>query len=570
MEHEGCKMNTPTNLGSGVTLPVISNKKDSDSESLEDMKIDQKQGLGSSLATPTPEKPEWSSKARVISSLSRKQLAEDLRNEEPVEQNGLSHGQKKEHKSDELPENYQILAELFSRLETSTRLLGLRKLLPTFRNICTQVEVLTKRKILYSHIAQMKYIFPEAIQTEKILVHDKESLLVIPDMKITLLKEVANHNSHSCQSASVALCKTFRARLLDFFITHPEGTDIPEAELPEPFNQRSHSLPLELLPENSCIEPLEISAELGFLSNSSLLPSSFKRQFSKKGVISETHTTQVLAASVSFKSTSSCDAAKEGSSPPKFDSLSSGSAKNSSADMTSNSDSPTIFQYFESTPVKGALQLGEMTDTPAQQTPKRPVPTPHEKLTTESEESVDEARLTTSARRSLIYSTNMEETVKGSVINTSQKCMVAEYFSHEAPSTRSYIWEEETGKSRTHLVDMGHNLTAANSKDYKLVQMGDRKRNEMLAGLSETFDAICFISRSINCSIITKEELLHKILSNNLEIEETREAEEHLSLLERLLPDWISKKDASNGQHFYRIEQTSDREALRAKLLEAL
>lgn len=30
------------------------------------------------------------------------------------------------------------------------------------------------------------------------------------------------------------------------------------------------------------------------------------------------------------------------------------------------------------------------------------------------------------------------------------------------------------------------------------------------------------------------------------------EAEEHLSLLERLLPDWISKKAASNGQHFYR------------------
>lgn len=29
------------------------------------------------------------------------------------------------------------------------------------------------------------------------------------------------------------------------------------------------------------------------------------------------------------------------------------------------------------------------------------------------------------------------------------------------------------------------------------------------------------------------------------------EAEEHLSLLERILPDWISKKAASNGQHFY-------------------
>lgn len=44
---------------------------------------------------------------------------------------------------------------------------------------------------------------------------------------------------------------------------------------------------------------------------------------------------------------------------------------------------------------------------------------------------------------------------------------------------------------------------------------------EKLASLPSTFDTICLISRSKDCSLITKKELVHKILCNNLEIEET-------------------------------------------------
>jgi hypothetical protein len=44
---------------------------------------------------------------------------------------------------------------------------------------------------------------------------------------------------------------------------------------------------------------------------------------------------------------------------------------------------------------------------------------------------------------------------------------------------------------------------------------------EKLASLPFTFDVVCLISRSKDCSLITKKELVHKILSNNLEIEET-------------------------------------------------
>lgn len=68
----------------------------------------------------------------------------------------------------------------------------------------------------------MVYIFPEAIKIEKILVHDKKTLMVIPDINVTLLKDVVEDNLHPNKSVSIVLCEAFRKRLFKFFITHPE------------------------------------------------------------------------------------------------------------------------------------------------------------------------------------------------------------------------------------------------------------------------------------------------------------------------------------------------------------
>ncbi|KAI3664909.1 hypothetical protein L6452_43521 [Arctium lappa] len=65
---------------------------------------------------------------------------------------------------------YGTLSEFYDRMTTSVRLLNLRKQLPTFQNICRQVETLTKR-----HLAEIKFIFREAIQAEKILLHNKKT-----------------------------------------------------------------------------------------------------------------------------------------------------------------------------------------------------------------------------------------------------------------------------------------------------------------------------------------------------------------------------------------------------------
>ncbi|PWA60281.1 CDT1 Geminin-binding domain-like protein [Artemisia annua] len=86
----------------------------------------------------------------------------------------------------ELPEKYKSLSELFDRMTASLRLLGQRKQLHTFRNICRQVETLTGRKFSFRNLAQTKFILPEAVQTEKILLHNKKTLSVEHDIKVTL------------------------------------------------------------------------------------------------------------------------------------------------------------------------------------------------------------------------------------------------------------------------------------------------------------------------------------------------------------------------------------------------
>lgn len=71
-------------------------------------------------------------------------------------------------------------------------------------------------------------------------------------------------------------------------------------------------------------------------------------------------------------------------------------------------------------------------------------------------------------------------------------------------------------------------MAAANSKDNTSNLMGERKSSRMLSSVLATFDAISFNSQSKYHFNITKEELVHKILSNNLEIEDPSKSFERL------------------------------------------
>uniref|UniRef100_A0A0C9RKT2 TSA: Wollemia nobilis Ref_Wollemi_Transcript_13229_2293 transcribed RNA sequence n=1 Tax=Wollemia nobilis TaxID=56998 RepID=A0A0C9RKT2_9CONI len=185
-----------------------------------------------------------------------------------------------------LPEKYAMLAEFFDCMEASTRLLGLRRTITSFCNVCPQVESMTHRRFAHSHLGQMKHILPQALLLEKIMVQDEKTLCMKPDLKITLLGKDGQKLNALC------LRKEFRAGLLEFAKSHPQGEDVPEAILPEPFNRRLHLQPHpnSLLPRIMTNTDVSSSspAASGLLPQpsvmSSLLPSGFQRRFSQKSL----------------------------------------------------------------------------------------------------------------------------------------------------------------------------------------------------------------------------------------------------------------------------------------------
>ncbi|KAG5514711.1 hypothetical protein RHGRI_035937 [Rhododendron griersonianum] len=101
-----------------------------------------------------------------------------------------------------------------------------------------------------------------------------------------------------------------------------------------------------------------------------------------------------------------------------------------------------------------------------------------------------------------------------------------------------------------------------------------KRRQKMIASLPKLFDMIRFLIQSIKHSVVTKEEFMHRIVANHLDIVDRREVEEQLKLLQELAPEWIYEKLASGGglliwQAFHLINKMFSPDSMRARLVEA-
>ena len=113
-----------------------------------------------------------------------------------------------------------------------------------------------------------------------------------------------------------------------------------------------------------------------------------------------------------------------------------------------------------------------------------------------------------------------------------------------AVSFSSFLWQLEDLQSFTYQIkkdlsnsklinffDVTFSLQDNRPSDISLIssftykdktnQIDPVETQEKIASLRSTFDIVCDISRSTKNSLITKQELFHYILANNLEIEET-------------------------------------------------
>lgn len=142
--------------------------------------------------------------------------------------------------------------KFFCSFDSSIRLLRIKGSATTFANISTQIECLTDRylnlssfvcltdkiipssqldfffppncrRFTYSHLAQLKFILPEAIEVKKILTHDERTNCMKPDLHLSLSHDaIGNNGKIKSESGNLQLRKVFRARLCDFFKAHPE------------------------------------------------------------------------------------------------------------------------------------------------------------------------------------------------------------------------------------------------------------------------------------------------------------------------------------------------------------
>ncbi|CAL5095855.1 unnamed protein product [Urochloa decumbens] len=516
------------------------------------------QDSGSKIESPTPEKRESRSKGVVVSSLARNLLAERYKDrfanqlredEDDTDDEGYNDSvspgvsQYLISESIELLEKHKELLNLFNRMESSIRLLRVRKKMTTFKNIATKVEVLTKRTLSYSHLAQMKHLFPEAIQIKRILLHDKKSLCMYADMEITLAMDVVECTSPG-QSPSMAICEAFYSKLLSFLDAHHKGTDIPEAILPEPFNSRSREkLYLEVHNGHAAEPALEGTTEDGWL-HASHFSQSFQKLMSQKIVADGTEKTQLLPDPAELSSISAYDTEGINRSPRKQDTH---APVPVNYEISATPSHHLISCCQESTPKQGTSESPLLVGTPAMQTPKRPLPTPLEKPGATCGH-ISEPRSTRSARRSLKTSLKFEG---GSLSYDDVE--------HEAATKRD-MFSEDSSSSKSLEEKEPDSFT---DKDPVETQ-------EKIASLRTTFDIVCDISCSTKNSLITKQELFHNILANNLEIEETGEIEEQLHILEDMAPDWISKKVINGGEILYSIEHITDQNSIRARLVEVV
>ncbi|OAY70142.1 CDT1-like protein a, chloroplastic, partial [Ananas comosus] len=186
-----------------------------------------------------------------------------------------------------LPEKNEILCKFFNSMESSIRLLRLKGSMLTFPSICTSIQHLTERRFTYEHLAQIKHILSEAILIKKVLLRYETTCCMKPELQITLQLEAVESNSkQKGETGYSILRRLFRERLVDFFKEHPEGDEIPVAELPHPFNRSKPSeiatsepraiTDLQFAESPSISSPLHQPVVLSHMSQS------FRKRFSQK------------------------------------------------------------------------------------------------------------------------------------------------------------------------------------------------------------------------------------------------------------------------------------------------
>ncbi|CAN1136521.1 CDT1-like protein a, chloroplastic [Linum perenne] len=422
-----------------------------------------------------------------------------------------------------LSEKYEMLIEFFNCLDSSIRLLRMKGSSSTFPNIFRIIESLTTRRFSHRNLAQLKYILPEAIEITKVMKFDERTSCMKPDLHVSLQADAIefDEKTKSPEGKHTSLRNLFRKRLEKFCESHPEGDEVPEEMLPEPFNYvKCDKLPEKLQCVDSCLGISTSATASG--------DSSSGTQFTTENEPAvASHFSSSFRRSISRKGKMGGKIVENASIPQPLD--------RETGSLVARATAACIPQ----TPVKVIVEGSSLQSTPA-------------KAVLCSSKLMSVTPVQTKQKRSLTMSPD------GAAKSLPTKLV-----------RRLAVEDDDDELPQSLLESIREKQRKAEEENDPAISQAKRRR-KMIASSPKLFNTIHFLFQSIGRSVVTKDELIHKIIAGQSDIADRREVEERLHLLEELLPEWISEKKALSGDLLCCINKTASVEAMRERLKEAI
>ncbi|XP_021770201.1 CDT1-like protein a, chloroplastic [Chenopodium quinoa] len=442
-----------------------------------------------------------------------------------------------------LPQKYEMLCEFFNSMVGSIRLLRLRRQQPNFTKLAKSIESLTDRRFTLHHLAQLKHIMPEVIAAKKIRVQDDETKCMMEDLLLSL-EVVALETDKKAKGGSgfSQLKDIFRSRIFDYYKSHHEDEDdVPEGELPQLFHQPKQE------PEQNMIKtPAPLAA--------SLTGPSFMRRFSSRPLGTPVQESMADKPSSNLSETG----IKEASSAEVNDGDSNTVVKTDAAPFDAASTPAkhaSISMKFVSTPA-------ELASTPARLMAATPSIRPQKRILMTPDHDTSDLPNRSAKRRSL----NFDE----SSVDIEDPLIQADHDESIAPTQGSILSKDDV----LEILPEGL-LQSLLEKERKILEENNpvllqaKRRQQLMAGVPKLFDMILLLFKSINRSVVTKEELIYKLIAGHLDVVDRTEVEEQLKLLQEVAPEYISEQLSLSGDTLLRLNKSSCHESIRTKLFEA-
>ncbi|KAF8053606.1 hypothetical protein N665_1393s0004 [Sinapis alba] len=533
--------------GSSSSIPFKSKKRLFDSPCSKSQSVNP--NSSSSVSFPTPEKPpeirqaagshrKSEDPAGKVSSARSQLVFSSSSISQRVSTNKIAEKEK-------LPEKYETLGKFFDALDSSIVLSKLRGSKPTFSNISGKIEHLTERRFCYSHLAQIKHILPEAIEIKRVLIQDETTCCMKPDLHVTLNADAVEDNGDKIKK--ISLRKVFRTRLADFVKAHPHGDEVPEEPLPELFSRRK-------LTESSTDEVKSVSSVMEGMAS---IPAA-----KLISLFMKVPSTPVKAASSSASIAPTASPAR-----PSLSKINLASTLVKA--LSTPASVPSTPAKIESAPVIIASTPPEFASTPSRlfstslkaRRQKRSSDDKNLDDVTTAQPVKFARRYSLSSSRSLNFDSYAEDEKAMAVTDVDEDI---DQVSVEDESSDDEILSILPDKLREAIQEQERKAI----EDSNPAISEAKRRRKMIACLPKLFNVIHYFIQSIRRWVITKEELVHKIIAGHSDINDRREVEEQLMLMQELVPDWISEKRSSCGDLLVCINKLASPETIRSSLEE--